>query len=112
MSDEVKDLKQKIWVLEQKIALYEKDASYRGYFALNKIVNQQVDILNDLNLSTEIKANPKEDKVYDRVKALWSDLKTLIKDLDELKTVLKIRDIEEKEDKRVPFIELVATKRD
>lgn len=93
--DEVKELKQKIDVLEKRLAWYEKDATYRGFYALNRIVNQQVDYLNKFNLADEIKNNPKDDKVYDRAKGIWESFKTLIGDLNSLKADLGLRDEEE-----------------
>ena len=95
--DEAKELKQKIDVLEKRLAWYEKDATYRGFYALNRIVNQQVDYLNKFNLEKEIGQSPKEDKVYDRAKGLWESLKTIIGDLNSLKVELGLRDEEEVE---------------
>ena len=54
MPDEIETLTKKVAALEQRLSLYENDAVYRGYYALNKIVNQQVDILNSFNLQSEI----------------------------------------------------------
>jgi hypothetical protein len=103
--------RKKVAVLEQKMQRYEKDAVYRGYYALNNIVNQQIDILNSFKLKDEIGSNPKEDKQYDRVKGIWEGLKGMIVDLNSLKTDLKISGDESKDNKDVPFIETVAEKR-
>jgi hypothetical protein len=98
-------------VLKKRISLYENDATYRGYYALNKIVNQQVDRLNKFNLESEISQNAKEDKVYDRTKAIWEGLRGMISDLNILKAELKITGNEERDGKKVPFIETVAEPR-
>jgi hypothetical protein len=108
----IESLNKKIAVLEQRLSAYENDAVYRGYYALNKIVNQQVDVLNEFNLKSEISQNPKEDKKYDRVKNVWEGLKAMIIDLNALKTELRLTGNEERDNKKVPFIESVATKRD
>ncbi len=107
----IKDLEKKVIVLEQKVQRYEKDAVFRGYYALNNIVNQQIDILNGINLKTEIGSNPKEDKQYDRVKGIWEGLKGMIIDLNGLKADLKITGDETFDNKDVPFIETVAQTR-
>lgn len=101
--------KERIKELEDKISCYEKDPIKRGYFSLARIVNQQVDILNSFNLSTEISQNPKEDKKYDRVKSIWEGLKEMIVDLKNLRIELKVGEQEAEDD--TPFIESVAQPR-
>jgi len=44
---EEKELLAKISILEQKLAFFEKDPAKRGYYSLCRIVNQQVDFLNN-----------------------------------------------------------------
>lgn len=105
----IENLKKQVSVLEQKLALYEKDPVKRGYFSLVNIVNQQINILNQFNLKDEIGSNPKEDKQYDRVKAIWEGLKEMIIDLRNLRIELKISE-EDKEDE-TPFIESIAQQR-
>lgn len=102
MSDE-KELEKKIKVLEQK--LYEKekiikDPSKRGYFALCKIMYQQIEYLEGFDLKKEIGANPKEDKVYDRVKGIWEGMKTMILDCRSLKQELSVTNEEEEKEVR------------
>lgn len=102
----------KIASLEQRLSLYEKDATFRGYYALNKIVNQQIERLQKFNLETEITQNAKDDKTYDRTKNIWEGLKGMISDLVALKTELKISGDQDKDiNKKVPFIETVAEQR-
>lgn len=95
------DLEKQIKVLEQRLSFFEKDATYRGFYALNRIVNQQVDYLNKFNLEKEIGQNPKEDKVFDRAKSLWEGLKGLINDLASLKTELRLSDDDEEYDRKI-----------
>jgi transcriptional regulator with XRE-family HTH domain len=104
MPDE-KELEKKIKVLEQQLAEKEriiKDPSKRGYYALSKILYQQIDYLERFDLKKEIEADPKQDKIYDRSKGIWEGLKTMIMDCRTLRQELKISpDEEEKEMKRV-----------
>ena len=98
MPDETEELKKKIKVLEQQLTEKEsiiKDPSKRGYYALNKILYQQIAYLENFDLKTEIDGDPKKDKVYDRAKGIWEGLKTMILDCRSLKQELKIPSNEE-----------------
>lgn len=103
MSDE-KELEKKIKVLEQQLSEKEKiikDPSKRGYYALNKILYQQIEYLENFKLKESLEANPKDEKIFERSKGLWEGLKTMIMDCRSLKQELKISaDEEEKEMKR------------
>lgn len=89
-------------VLKQKLALYEDDdLEKEGYYALKGLVKQQVDIVKEFKLKEEISKNPKDDKFYDRVKAIGEGLKTMITDLKILKVELKISAEEDKKSYRV-----------
>lgn len=112
MADELKEAQKRVEILEQRLQLYENDAVYRGYYVLNKVINEQIDILKSLNLESEIKKDPKEDKKYDRVKGIWEGLKGMLTDLNTLKSELKITGDEDKDKKKVPFLDTLATKRD
>jgi hypothetical protein len=93
------NLKRQIEVLNQKLAVYEdEDLEREGYYALKFWVRQQVDIVKDFKLEEEIKKNPKDDKFYDRVKALGEGLKGSITDLKILRTELRITQKEDLED--------------
>lgn len=103
--DELNELQKKYNALEKKLTEAEKiikDPSKRGYYALCKIAYQQIEYLEDFNLQKEIGGNPKEDKVYDRVKGIWEGLKNMIMDCRSLKQELKITpDDDEKESKKI-----------
>lgn len=104
MSDE-RELQKQLKTLEQRISEYEKiikDPAKRGYYALNKILYQQIQYLEDFNLKEQIGADPKQDKIYDRAKGIWEGLKTMILDCRALKSELKIpNDEEEREIKKI-----------
>lgn len=93
------NLKRQIEVLNQKISVYEdEDLEKEGYYALKFWVRQQVNIVKDFKLDDEIKKNPKDDKFYDRVKALGEGLKGSITDLKILRSELRISQKEDFED--------------
>lgn len=111
MAENIEKLKTENEALKQRLSLYEIDATFRGYYALNKIVNQQINRLQKFDIESEIGQNSKEDKIYDRTKAIWEGLKEMISDLNILKAELKISGDEDKDNKKVPFIESVAVAR-
>lgn len=104
MSDE-KEWERKAKALESKLSEAEKiikDPSKRGYYALNKILYQQIEYLESFNLKDQIGGNPKDDKVYERTTKIWEGLKTMIVDCRTLKQELAIApDEEEKEMKKI-----------
>ncbi len=98
------ELKKKIDILEksnQELTKIIKDPSKRGYYALNKILYQQIEYLENFSLKDQIGGNPKDDKVYERTTKIWEGLKTMIVDCRSLKQELNITpDEEEKEMKK------------
>ena len=93
------NLRRQLEVAMGKLATYEdEDLEREGYFALKLWVRQQVDIVKDFKLEEEIKKNPKDDKFYDRVKALGEGLKSSITDLKILRTELRISHKDDLED--------------
>lgn len=111
LKKENRKLQNRIIELEQQLSIFQKDAVPRGYYVLNSIVNQQVDILSDFRLKDEIIKNPKDDKAYDRTKAIWEGMKGMITDLNGLKSELKLTGNQKADEKNVPFIETVAETR-
>lgn len=107
--ESIDSLKKQISVLEQRLALYEKDAIKRGFYALNKIVNQQVDILNDFKIKEKMSTSSKEDPTYDRVEAIWLKLSPMLTSLNALKIELKISGKDDDDDAN--FIETLAETR-
>lgn len=96
-----------------KLAQYKLPSELRGFYAYNRIINAQVDILEDFDLKTEIKQRvEKDDKFYDRVETIIEKLPVHLSKLNILKTELNLTGNEQKDKDRVPFIESVATKRD
>lgn len=110
MNENGHDDKKKIEILERKLAHFEKDATKRGFYALNRIVNLQADRLNKFNLETEIAKDAKEDKVYDRTATIWEKLPKLLSELNSLKIELRISGDEESDTSKT-FTDTIADNR-
>lgn len=84
--------------LKKKLEFYEKDPEKRGYFALVRIVNQQIDYLNDFNIKGNVGGKASEDATFSRTKDMWENLPKMISSLNDLKIQLRIKkDDEEKQ---------------
>lgn len=81
--------------LRDKLDMYEKDPEKRAYFALVRIVNQQVDYLNSFNIKSNIGGKASEDATFARTQGIWENLSKMISSLNELKSVLKITKTDE-----------------
>lgn len=104
MADEIKELKQKVAALEQKLALYENDPEKNGYYAFKRILNQQVDYLKGFTIKDKISGKASEDATYARSKDMWESLPKMISDCANLKRELKIspeEDIAESKQQRI-----------
>lgn len=111
LKKELADEKRKVAVLEKQNALYTNDATIRGYYVQNKILNQQVNILDEFKFGEEIKKTTKDDKYYDRAKALWEGMPDMIAGLNKLKVELKITGNQDNDAKKVPLAERLAETR-
>lgn len=111
LKKQLADEKRKVAVLERQNALYTDDATIRGYYVQNKILNKQVNILDEFKFSEEIKKTSKDDKYYDRAKALWEGMPDMIAGLNKLKIELKITGEKDKDEKKVPLAERLAETR-
>lgn len=95
--DENKKLIEKVQELEKQLNYFQRDAANRGFYALNRIVNAQIDYLNEVNLKTLIGTNAKEDKEYERAEKIWNGLDKLILSLNTLKETLNVSGDENKD---------------
>ena len=108
MPDDIKSLQTqpKIQDLLKELDYYKSDPEKRGYFALRRIVNQQIDYLNDFNIKTNVGGKASEDATFVRTQAMWEKLPVMITSLKELKVQLKItfqdEDIENKRQMTTP----------
>jgi molecular chaperone GrpE (heat shock protein) len=77
--------------LEKENRWLRVDSSKRAFYALNRTINQQVDVLNDFNLTKEVMSGKKsEDATFERMQVLWKGIKTLSTDLNDMRDQLKI----------------------
>lgn len=107
----IEDYKKKVELLEHKISLYERHGGARAYHALNRKLNEIAEVLNDVDLGYEVNADAK-DKKFDRVRALWKDVKDISEATQALATMYKLTGDEDKDaGKLIPFIETVAETR-
>ncbi len=100
----------KIKELQDELALYKNDPQKRGYFALIRILNQQIDYLADFNIKNKIGGKASEDATFARTQGIWENLPKMISSLNELKVDLKITKEDEAE-YGTPFIETIAQTR-
>lgn len=99
--EEIDELKKKLLAYENELSFFKKDPAKRGYFSLCRIVNQQVDFLNNFHIKTKISESAKEDATYGRTKDMWENLPKMISALNELKGQLKIKGDEDDTDKPI-----------
>jgi len=91
MADNIEDLK-------KRLDYYEKDPEKRAYFSLVRIVNQQVDYLNEFNIKSNIGGKASEDATFARTQGIWEKLPSMITSLNDLKSVLKIKKQDEQDE--------------
>lgn len=107
----VEDYKKQVEYLEHKLSLYERHGGARAYHALNRKLNEIAEVLNSVDLEYEVNADAK-DKKFDRVRALWKDVKDISEATQALATMYKLTGDEDKDaGKLIPFIETVAETR-
>lgn len=110
--DEVKELKQKVDVLEKRLALYERNGSKGLFFALNKKANEIQKILNDSDLKSVFSDFDTAPKKFDRLKDLFMDAPKFIQSIETLRKDLGITGTEEQEMQgKYNFVESIAQTR-
>ncbi len=87
--------------LKKQLLFYKSDPEKRGYFALVRIVNQQIDYLNDFVVKSYVGGKASEDATFSRTKDMWENLPKMISALSDLKIQLRINKSDEEEDKKV-----------
>lgn len=90
MSETIQQLKDKIEEYEKILGIGDYDIEKSAFFSLCRIADMQTNRLNKFNLENEISQNAKEDKVYDRTKAIWEGLPKMIIDINNLRKELNI----------------------
>lgn len=93
--------KKKTEILEKENFVFKTDPVKRGYFSLCRILNLQVDALNEFRLKESIGGKKSEDASFERMQGIWSNLPSMITNLNDLKVVLRITPEEEKSNVRL-----------
>jgi hypothetical protein len=89
---EINNLLAEIEKLNRIIALYEDDATYNGYYALNRLYNEQINYLKGIELKDLISAEGKE---YERAMKVADTLHDRLLAVNKLKIELNPSDDEE-----------------
>jgi len=99
----------KVSVLEQKIASFEGPGKAKLYYALNRNMSDLADLLNAKSLKN-VNLDDASDKTMERMKIIWSAIKTLSESLGTLGATSGITG-NEQDDTKTPFIETIAETR-
>lgn len=103
---------ERIQQLEEENALYKTNGAVGLYYELNRLVNETILMSREKSLKTLLTLDPKEDKSFERMQALIKNAKEHVIDMQEIKDKLGLSGDKAKDEKAIPFIEQVATKRD
>lgn len=89
--------------LRKQLEFFKTDPERKAYFALVRIVNMQVEYLNDFNIKSNIGGKASEDATFARTQGIWENLPKMISSLNELKSVLRITQEEEKAERKKAY---------
>jgi hypothetical protein len=99
----IKDLKEQNTILSNKLDSYEKDGIEKLFNALQRKANEMADLLNKYKLQ-DIDIDDKNSKAFERIKAVWTDAKTISESIQILKmSVNKEEPEKEKKEKKSPL---------
>jgi predicted SPOUT superfamily RNA methylase MTH1 len=103
--DEIKRLQSENERLTKRLEMYERDAVYGGYYTLNRITNEHIEVLQEFDWKSALKSQEKEDKTFERATKMADGLEAKIMSLQKIKEVLKITGNDEEKDtaKKVIF---------
>lgn len=99
----------KVSVLEQKVSSFEGPGKAKLYYALNRNMSDLADLLNAKSLKN-VNIDDASDKTMERMKIIWTAIKTLNESLGALGATSGITG-NESEDTKTPFIETIAETR-
>ena len=101
--------KSKVKVLEQRVSAFEAPGKTKLYHAVNRNMSDLADLLNAKSLRN-VNLDDKDDKTMERMKIIWSAIKSLSETLAVLRVAAGLTGSEE-EDAKTPFIETIAETR-
>ncbi len=105
------DYKKRCEEYERRMGIGEDDPAKEGYLVLVKILKQQNTYLKNVTISTMITAEDKKAE-YERAKALWEKLPSIIQAVGDLKIQLKMEGEEVKRNYKPISPSSVATDED
>lgn len=83
-------IQQEVERLRKEIRWLKLDGSKRAFYALNRIVNQQVDLLNDFDIKSTVVGKKSENAEFERTQSIWKEMPKLVSELNNLRAELKI----------------------
>ncbi|MCA2656632.1 MAG: hypothetical protein IM591_13855 [Chitinophagaceae bacterium] len=99
----IKNLKEQVYNLSSKLESYEKDGIEKLFNALQRKANEMADLLNKYKLQ-DIDIGDKNSKEFERLKAVWTDAKTISESIQILKMSTNKEEPEkEKKEKKSPL---------
>jgi hypothetical protein len=88
--DEIKKLQEENDSLRKRLEMFERDAQFSGYYTLNRITNEHIEVLNEFDWKAALKSLDKDDKTFERATKMADGLEGKIMSLQKIKEVLKI----------------------
>jgi hypothetical protein len=99
----IKNLKEQNAILSNKLDSYERDGIEKLFNALQRKANEMADLLNKYKLQ-DIDIGDKNSKEFERLKAVWTDAKTISESIQILKMSTNKEEPEkEKKEKKSPL---------
>jgi chromosome condensin MukBEF ATPase and DNA-binding subunit MukB len=95
------ELKRKNEKIEKENRWLRIDSSKRSFYALNRVINQQVDLLNDFEISDSIEGKKSENAKFERMQSLWKEMPKLVTELNDLRDRMKIDPDQDLQDEEV-----------
>lgn len=99
----------KVSALEQKVSSFEGPGKAKLYYALNRNMSDLADLLNAKSIRN-VNLDDASDKTMERMKIIWSAIKSLSESLGVLGAASGITG-NEQQDLKTPFIETIAETR-
>jgi len=90
MQDQVSDYKKKCEHYEKAFGIGEYDPVKDAYIVYIKMLNQQVEFLNNFNIKSSVGSVDKEDPKYKRAMDMIDNLPKMMTTVNDLKSIMKI----------------------
>lgn len=103
------DEQKKVAILENDLLAFKSPGKTKLYHAVNRNMSDLADLLNAKSIKN-VNLDDKDDKTIERLKIIWSAIKSLSETLAVLRVAAGLSGDEEEENK-TPFIETVAETR-